>query len=96
MNAYQVSLHVILAEIVGSGLTLYMMAILLRWTAPWIELDMHSRYLKIIPRLVDPLIGTMRRLLPPMGPMDWAPAAALAAVWIARIILVDGARPLVG
>jgi len=74
---------------VGGGLTLYMMALLLRWTAPWLELDLRAGYLRWLPRITDPLINLMRRLLPPMGPMDWGPIAALAAVWILRLILVQ-------
>lgn len=73
----------------GSVLTLYMLAILVRWTAPWLELDVHSRYLRWLPRLTDPFIHLMRRILPPAGPMDWGPIAAVIAVWIVRLVLLQ-------
>jgi len=74
-------------EVLASGLTLYMMAILLRWLAPWIELDVHSPRLRWLPRLTDPLINLMRRILPPMGPMDWGPIAAVISIWMLRLLL---------
>lgn len=74
-------------EVLASGLTLYMMAILLRWLAPWIELDVHAPRLRWLPRLTDPLINLMRRILPPMGPMDWGPIAAVISIWMVRLLL---------
>lgn len=77
------------AALVGSLLTLYMMAILLRWVGPWLEIDMDQRRWQFLPKLVDPLVNLMRRSLPQMGPMDWGPIAAVMAVWIVRIVLVQ-------
>jgi len=74
---------------VGSVLTLYMMALLLRWTAPFLEVDLRAPRLRWLPRLTDPLINAMRRMLPAMGPMDWGPVAAVVFVWIVRLVLVQ-------
>ena len=73
---------------VYSGLTLYMLLILLRWVAPWLQLDLHSRRLRWMFQLTDPLIDALRRVLPPMGPMDFGPIAALFVVWIVRTLSV--------
>lgn len=81
--------QLVIRSAVGSLLTLYMMAILLRWLAPWLEVELSRGPLSLIPRLVDPLISLLRRLLPPMGPMDWGPLAAVVLVWIARLVLVN-------
>ncbi len=81
--------QLVIRSAVGSLLTLYMMAILLRWLAPWLEVELSRGPLRLIPRLVDPLVGLLRRLLPPMGPMDWGPLAAVILVWIARLVLVN-------
>ncbi|MBI2432640.1 MAG: YggT family protein [Candidatus Hydrogenedentes bacterium] len=82
-------LQLAMKSLLGSLLTLYMMALLLRWLAPWLELELSRGWLRVIPRAADPLINLMRRLLPPMGPMDWGPVAAVVLVWIVRIILVN-------
>ncbi len=76
-------------SLIGSALTLYMLAILVRWLAPYIELDLHTPRLRWIPRITDPLINLMRRLLPPTGPMDWGPIAAVVSLWIVRLVLVQ-------
>lgn len=74
-------------SLIGIVLSLYMLAILLRWTGPWLEVNMRSWWMRTIAAVTDPLIALMRRILPHMGPVDWSPVAALAAVWLTRIVL---------
>lgn len=40
-------------------------------------------------RILEPVYGPVRRLLPPMGGLDLAPLAVLLGVAILRIILVN-------
>ena len=79
----------LLASTIYCGLTLYMMALLLRWLGPWLELEFHGPVLRVLPAITDPLIGLMKRILPPMGPMDWSPLAAVMSVFILRLIIVQ-------
>lgn len=72
----------------GSALTLYMMAILLRWLAPYLEVDLQAARWSWLPRITDPLIKLFRRMLPDMGPFDWSPIAAVAAVFFVRLVLL--------
>ncbi|HOF41058.1 MAG TPA: YggT family protein [Candidatus Hydrogenedentes bacterium] len=74
------------AHVVFSVLTLYMMMILLRWFGPWLEVDTDAGRLAWIGRATEPLIQRVRRILPPMGPVDFGPLAALFMVWLARSI----------
>jgi YggT family protein len=64
--------------------TLYMMVILLRWLAPYLQVDVHRPRLRWIPALADPLIIAMRRILPVLGPFDFSPIAAILLVWVIR------------
>ena len=68
--------------------TLYMMAIILRWLGPWIELDLRSKRLSWIRVITDPLIDAIRGVMPRLGPMDFAPLLALLAVWVVRTMAV--------
>ncbi len=77
------------ASVIYCGLTLYMMVLLIRWLGPWLELEFNGPYMRIVPLLSDPLIRFMKRLLPPMGPMDFSPLAAVMGVFILRLILVQ-------
>ncbi|WP_375261673.1 YggT family protein [Palleronia sp.] len=40
-------------------------------------------------RLLEPLYGPIRRVLPPMGGLDLAPLVALIAIYALRIILMN-------
>lgn len=42
-------------------------------------------------RILEPLYGPVRRLLPPMGGIDLAPLAVLIGVMILRIVLINNA-----
>jgi YggT family protein len=83
----------VLAHVVYSVFTLYMMGIVLRWLGPWIGYDLTLSRMRWSCRIIDPMLDRMRRVLPPMGPMDFGPIATLLAVWVARTLLV---RMLVG
>lgn len=71
---------------VGSVLSLYMLVIVVRWTAPWLEFDVQSPRWRWIGRITDPLFLLVRRVLPPMGPVDLGPIGALFAVWLVRVL----------
>jgi YggT family protein len=66
-----------------------MMLILLRWFGAWLQLDTFNRKLRWAWRLTDPFIGLLRRKLPPMGPMDFAPAVALFIVFLLRLFILS-------
>ncbi|MBI2422399.1 MAG: YggT family protein [Candidatus Hydrogenedentes bacterium] len=84
----QVTLAQLLYMSVGSSLlTLYMMALLLRWLAPYLEVNLAYGHLKLVSRATDPPIELIRKFLPPMGMMDFAAPAAVLAVWIVRMVL---------
>ena len=75
-------------RITHSVLTLYMMLILLRWFGPWMSLEMTAGRLAWVGRLTDPLITRLRKVIPHMGPVDFAPLAARVLIWFVRILSV--------
>ena len=72
-----------------SLITLYMMVILLRWTSPFLSIDMYKWWYRWIPPVTDPLLNLIRRTLPPMGFADWTPVAALLILWVVRVLIVQ-------
>lgn len=80
--------QMLIERILGSVLTLYMLALLLRWLGPYIELTFERGPLAHLARMTDPLVQGIRKLLPPTGSFDWSPIAAIIAVWVVRIVLV--------
>ena len=65
-------------------LTLYMLLILLRWFGNWLGFDTEEGRFRWIGAITSPLIQKLRQVLPPLGPIDFAPAAALVVVWLIR------------
>jgi len=78
----------LLERIIASAITLYMLLVLLRWSAPALEVELETGRRKWIGRITDPPIELARRAIgQTMGPFDWAPIAVLLALWILRILL---------
>jgi len=84
----EISLVGIAGRALNAVLTIYMMLILLRWLAGWLQFDVFDRRIRWAWRLTDPLINTLRRIHPPMGPVDFAPIAALVGVFIVRFMVL--------
>ncbi|MFA6241006.1 MAG: YggT family protein [Candidatus Hydrogenedentales bacterium] len=78
----------IVGRAIYSLLTLYMILILVRWLASFLEIDLYSARWRWIPQLVDPLVKPIRRALPAMGPLDFGPIAAIVVIWFARFFIL--------
>jgi YggT family protein len=72
---------------VFSGLTLYMLLILLRWLGGAIGFETDYGRWRWIARITDPLINNVRRVLPNLGPMDFGPLVSLLLVWLVRTLV---------
>lgn len=72
------------ARAMYSGLTLYMMILLLRWFGGWIGFETDFGRWRWVAAITDPLVGRIRRVLPNLGPVDFGPMVTLFAVWLVR------------
>lgn len=77
-----------IARLTYDLITLYMLLILLRWLGPWIQLDLDVGRLRYIGKMVDPLVGAVRKRLPSLGPMDFSAIVTLLGVWLIRTLTV--------
>ncbi len=75
--------------------TLYMMAILLYWVAPWMHVELTDSRWRWLARLVDPPVTWLRKRMPYMGPTDLGPLAALGIVWLARALVLPIAASII-
>ena len=69
-------------------ITLYMLLILVRWLGPWLQLELDIGRLRYIGKVVDPVVGAVRRRLPSLGPMDFAPLVTVLGAWLIRSLTV--------
>jgi YggT family protein len=74
----------VLERAVYNLLTIYMLALILRWLGAWIGLEMEFGRWRFLARITDPVLNRVRKILPSMGPVDFAPLATLFFVWIFR------------
>jgi len=78
-----------LIRIAHSGLSMYMILVLLRWFGPWLGIELAYGRWRWIPRVTDPLIRRVRAIVPNLGPMDFAPLATVLILWFVRVLLVS-------
>jgi uncharacterized protein YggT (Ycf19 family) len=66
-----------------------MLLVLVRWLGPYLELDFYDSRLRWIPKAVDPLLRTIRGVVPSVGPLDAGPLIAVLLLWLIRTVALD-------
>lgn len=64
-------------------------ALMLRVIASWFGVFRYSRWMRPAYVLTDWLVEPIRRLLPPMGAIDWSPLVAWLALWVLKQLLLS-------
>lgn len=72
-----------------SAITLYMMALLLRWLAPFLSVNMYARPYVWLNPIIDPYLKLIRNTLPSMGFTDWSPVAGILILWVIRSFVLS-------
>ncbi len=69
--------------------------VIMSWLINFQVLNLHQQFVAQIwyglNRLLEPIYGPIRRMLPPMGGLDLAPLIVLLGVFALRIILTNNA-----
>ena len=68
--------------------SLVMAAILVRVIASWFGISPYRRWMRPVVLLSDWIIEPIRRILPPMGMIDFSPMVAWLVLWVARGLLL--------
>ena len=77
-----------LIEAVSWLFRILMVALLVRVIASWLGVSPYSKWIRPFAVLTDWLLEPLRRVLPPMGPLDLSPMVAYFLLWIAQQALV--------
>ncbi len=64
-------------------------ALVLRVVASWFGFFRYARWMRPVYALTDWLVEPIRRLLPPMGALDWSPLLAWLALWALQRMLLS-------
>lgn len=73
-------LHLLL----GAAFNLVMVAIFIRVIASWFGIGPYRPWMRPIVLLTDWIIAPVRRILPPMGMVDFSPMVAWLILWVLR------------
>lgn len=73
----------VLAFLIDAAYRVLVAALIVRVLGSWLGAFRHARWMRPAYRLTDWFVEPIRRVLPPMGSLDWSPLVA----WLALLIL---------
>ncbi len=78
----------VLAFLIGALYSILFAALLIRVIGSWFGVFRYSRWMRPAYVLTDWLVEPIRRLLPPMGALDWSPLVAWLVLWLLKQLLL--------
>ena len=74
--------------LVGAAFTVVMASIFIRVIASWFGVSEYRSWMRPLVLLTDWIIQPIRRLLPPMGMIDFSPMVAWLVLWVVRGVVM--------
>ena len=65
----------------------FTLAILIRVILSWVRFDPYHPVSVFIHQVTEPILAPIRRLLPPMGMIDFSPLVALVLLQVVKVVL---------
>ena len=78
-----------LAFLIGAVYSVLFAALMVRVIGSWFGVFRYSRWMRPAYALTDWLVEPIRRVLPPMGAVDWSPLVAWLALWVLKQVLLS-------
>lgn len=79
-----------LALLIDTAYTVLVAALIVRVIAGWLGYHRYTRILRPAYALTDWVVEPLRRLLPPLGQLDWSPLAAWLVLMLLKRVLLMG------
>ena len=74
-----------LGFILYGAISLYMLLIFIRIVFSWGMLTYRNRVMRFLIDVTEPLLGPLRRIIPPLGMMDISPIFAFLILWLLKM-----------
>jgi len=71
-----------LGYIIYGAVSLYIVFIFMRIVFGWGMVSYSNRIMKFLVNVTEPLLGPLRRIIPPLGMMDISPIVAFLILWL--------------
>ena len=89
-----------LGFVIYGALSVYIVFIFMRIVFSWGMVSYSNRLMRFLVNITEPLLGPLRRIIPPLGMMDISPIFAFLIIWLfqqaIRGTLLRGGLPPVG
>lgn len=87
-----------LGYILYGAVSIYMLLIFIRIVSSWGMVSHSNRIMRFLVNTTEPLLGPLRRIIPPLGVMDISPIFAFLLLWLLKAAisgtLLRGGSPL--
>ena len=77
-----------LAQLLGALFTIYTWVLIIRVLASWLSPDPFNPLMQFLTRATDPVLNPLRRVIPPIGPLDISPIVAVLILQALQHFLV--------
>jgi YggT family protein len=78
----------VIADILRTLIDLCALLILIRVVLSWLPVDRNRAWVRFIVDVTEPLVGPIRRVIPPIGGLDFSPFVAMLLLqWMSRLAL---------
>jgi YggT family protein len=67
-------------------------AVFARVLMSWVPIPQNNRFVQILIEITEPILGPVRRVIPPIGMLDISPIVALLLLQVLENILVSSLR----
>ena len=77
-----------IADLLRTLIDVYATIILVRVVLSWLPVDRDQQWVRFIVDVTEPVVGPIRRILPPLGGLDFSPLVAMLLLQLLRNMLV--------
>jgi YggT family protein len=78
----------VIADLLRTLIDVYATIILVRVVLSWLPVDRDQQWVRFIVDVTEPVVGPIRRILPPLGGLDFSPLVAMLLLQLLRNMLV--------
>ena len=83
-------------KLIDLTIDIFLFAILIQVIISWVNPQGHNPILGLLYSLTEPILGPVRRRLPPMGGLDLSPMVVIIVLYLLRMLLLPPIEALVG
>ena len=82
LSSRQAALAPMVGYLLYGLLALYSLLIFIRIVFSWIMISYSNRLMRLVVNATEPLMGPLRRMVPPLGRFDISPIVAFIIIWL--------------